>query len=134
PDEESGQQPPQSADSGPRDAQDKADQGKPRDTGDDQTPPQPDAPPQPADAEVQRKADAEQRARMQQALEDRREDGDRADDGSPQPGEPTAQSAAEREKQRANEAWLRRVPDDPGGLLRAKFRLEYERRQRTGER
>lgn len=134
PDEESGQQPPQSADSGPRDAQDKADQGKPRDTGDDQTPPQPDAPPQPADAEVQRKADAEQRARMQQALEDRREDGDRADDGSPQPGEPTAQSAAEREKQRANEAWLRRVPDDPGGLLRAKFRLEYERRQKTGER
>ena len=33
----------------------------------------------------------------------------------------------------ANEAWLRRVPDDPGGLLRARFRLEHERRQRAGD-
>jgi hypothetical protein len=24
------------------------------------------------------------------------------------------------------------VPDDPGGLLRAKFKLEYERRQQGG--
>jgi len=24
------------------------------------------------------------------------------------------------------------VPDDPGGLLREKFRLEYERRQQGG--
>jgi Ca-activated chloride channel family protein len=28
---------------------------------------------------------------------------------------------------------MRRVPDDPGGLLRAKFRLEYERRQLEGQ-
>jgi len=25
------------------------------------------------------------------------------------------------------------VPDDPGGLLREKFRIEYERRQNGGE-
>jgi Ca-activated chloride channel family protein len=25
------------------------------------------------------------------------------------------------------------VPDDPGGLLRRKFQLEYERRQRGGQ-
>ena len=37
------------------------------------------------------------------------------------------------EQRQAREAWLRRVPDDPGGLLRAKFRLEYERRQREGQ-
>ena len=43
-----------------------------------------------------------------------------------------AETPAEREKRLANEAWLRRVPDDPGGLLRAKFRLEYERRQQGG--
>ena len=42
------------------------------------------------------------------------------------------ETAAERERRLANEAWLRRVPDDPGGLLRAKFRLEYERRQMEG--
>ena len=26
--------------------------------------------------------------------------------------------------------WLQRIPDDPGGLLRQKFQLEYDRRQR----
>ena len=43
-----------------------------------------------------------------------------------------AETAQQRESRQALEAWLRRVPDDPGGLLRAKFRLEYERRQREG--
>jgi Ca-activated chloride channel homolog len=46
---------------------------------------------------------------------------------------PRAESPAERERRLATEAWLQRVPDDPGGLLRAKFRLEYERRQQEGE-
>ena len=32
------------------------------------------------------------------------------------------------------EQWLRRVPDDPGGLLRAKFVREYRRRLISGER
>src|SRR5690606_34359500 len=42
----------------------------------------------------------------------------------------TPETAAEREKRLANEAWLRRIPDDPGGLLRERFRLEqYRRRQ-----
>src|SRR3546814_1557688 len=99
------------------------------DAGDEQQQPShPDSTPQPADADAQRKADAEQRARMQQALENKQENGERADDGTPQAGEQAAtQSAAEREKQRANEAWLRRVPDDPGGLLRAKVRPESGR-------
>ena len=48
------------------------------------------------------------------------------------PGAARAETPAERERRLANEAWLRRVPDDPGGLLRAKFRLEYERRQLEG--
>jgi Ca-activated chloride channel family protein len=43
-----------------------------------------------------------------------------------------SETPAARERRLANEAWLRRVPDDPGGLLRAKFRLEYERRQQGG--
>ena len=36
---------------------------------------------------------------------------------------------AQDEKQQAVEQWLQRVPDDPGGLLRRKFLLEYQRRQ-----
>lgn len=41
-----------------------------------------------------------------------------------------AQLAAERrlqEQQQAMEQWLRRIPNDPGGLLRRKFRYQYQR-------
>lgn len=37
---------------------------------------------------------------------------------------------ASREQKQALQQWLQRVPDDPGGLLRRKFQLEYDRRQR----
>jgi Ca-activated chloride channel family protein len=37
------------------------------------------------------------------------------------------------EKQQALEQWLRRVPDDPGGLLQRKFRYETIQRLRQGE-
>src|SRR5690606_24283907 len=36
--------------------------------------------------------------------------------------------ASDREQQQALEQWLRRVPDDPAGLLRNKFRYQYQRR------
>ncbi len=38
----------------------------------------------------------------------------------------------ETERDLANEQWLRRIPDDPAGLLRRKFR--YESQQRSEER
>ena len=41
------------------------------------------------------------------------------------------QSEAEKQAQQELEQWLRRVPDDPGGLLREKFR--YQSRQRALE-
>jgi Ca-activated chloride channel family protein len=41
-----------------------------------------------------------------------------------------AERAAERD---ALEQWLRRVPDDPGGLLRRKFQYETNERMRRGE-
>ncbi len=50
-------------------------------------------------------------------------------------GEHAAMTPAENaahEQQQALQQWLQRVPDDPGGLLRRKFQLEYERRQRGG--
>jgi Ca-activated chloride channel family protein len=86
------------------------------------------APPSPANAATQRAADAAQRDRMQRALRARQAQGGK--DGKPAPATP--ETPAERERRLANEAWLRRVPDDPGGLLRAKFRLEHERRQQEG--
>ena len=35
-----------------------------------------------------------------------------------------------RERQQENEQWLRLIPDDPGGLMREKFRRDYLRKQR----
>lgn len=87
------------------------------------------AQPQAADEQRQRDADAAQRKQMQRALEGNMH----AQEGEEVEGNPErAESAADREQKQANEAWLRRVPDDPGGLLRAKFRLEHERRQNSG--
>jgi Ca-activated chloride channel family protein len=33
----------------------------------------------------------------------------------------------------ATEQWLRRIPDDPGGLLRRKFRYQYQQRERRAK-
>jgi len=43
------------------------------------------------------------------------------------------EGAPESEHDQAVEQWLQRVPDDPGGLLRRKFRLEYETRRNGGQ-
>ena len=59
-----------------------------------------------------------------------------------QPGAEAGEAMAERmaedmaediEAQQAMQQWLRRVPDDPSGLLREKFRYESRQRQRRGE-
>ena len=46
------------------------------------------------------------------------------------PGQPQQpkETPEQRERRIANQAQLQRVPDDPGALLRTRFRLEYERR------
>ena len=55
-----------------------------------------------------------------------------AKDGKPQAAMPP-EDAATSEKKQALEHLLQRVPDDPGGLLRRKFQLEYQRRQDGGK-
>ena len=40
--------------------------------------------------------------------------------------------AEQQEREQATEQWLRRVPDDPSGLLREKFRYESYLRQQQG--
>lgn len=88
------------------------------------------APPQVEDAKAQAQADEQQRQRMQQAMQQARE-GEAGKGGKPVPGGEGG-TPRQREEQQAVEAWMRRVPDDPGALLRAKFQLENERRKREG--
>ena len=54
-----------------------------------------------------------------------------AAESSDEPGEQQTTAQAEpldSEEQRAAEQWLRRIPDDPGGLLRRKFLYQYKQR------
>jgi Ca-activated chloride channel homolog len=126
-------------------------QGKPQDrqNGGQPNPPPQQKPPQqnqdPADRKAQEQAqrEAEQRERMRRAQEKQSEQkgpGDVPDKplqplypASPGPA-PANESAQARERRIANEVWLQRVPDDPGGLLRAKFKLENQRRRRGKDR
>ena len=110
-------------------AQDKGKAGQPSPTNDGK--PQAHAEkPQTEDAGKQQQADQAQRQRMAEALRQQQ-----ARDG----GEPrnahagqVAMSPQERERRQAVEAWMQRVPDEPGALLKAKFQLEHERRKREG--
>ena len=59
--------------------------------------------------------------------------GSSADGQQAQVVQPTQDNLTEEQKQ-AMEQWLRRVPDDPGGLLRNKFRYQYQlNRQKQAE-
>lgn len=94
--------------------------------------PPPRTPPKPSpDPATQAPADAAQRERMRAAIGE--QDGQRA--GKPPQDAPAvqAETAEQRERRQAVDAWLKRVPDEPGSLLKAKFRLEHDRRQREGQ-
>ncbi|GAB3381362.1 VWA domain-containing protein [Lysobacter fragariae] len=86
------------------------------------------APAKPTDAATQQQADRAQREKMQRELQAQQARAEKNGRAATAPKE----TAEQRERRIANDAWLRRVPDDPGGLLRAKFRLEFERRQQQG--
>lgn len=73
-------------------------------------------------------ADAQQREALSRAVDQALAKGDKDAAQAEQPAT-AVQDEATREQRQALEQWLERVPDDPGGLLRRKFMLEYQRRQ-----
>lgn len=95
-------------------------------TGEKKPAPEPKTPP--PDAAAQQQADAAQRERMRQAMPAPGKQAEGSGKGAAAAAPP--ETREQRERRQAVEAWLKRVPDDPGGLLKAKFLLEYERRQR----
>ncbi|MEO6102205.1 MAG: tetratricopeptide repeat protein, partial [Pseudoxanthomonas sp.] len=83
------------------------------------------------DAKAQQAADAAQRERMDQAMAQAGKEQQKNKSGT-RGASVAKETPAQREHRQAVEAWLRRVPDEPGNLLKTKFRLEYERRQKEG--
>lgn len=77
----------------------------------------------------------EQQQQDEQSAEDSEKEQQQEQQGEsaePQAAEEDADPLDEEERQ-ALQQWLRRVPDDPGGLLRRKFQQQYEERLRQGE-
>ena len=52
------------------------------------------------------------------------------DEGKEQPKPTPADAKPSDEEQQANEQWLKRIPDDPAGLLKRKFKYQYGQRER----
>ena len=77
---------------------------------------------QPADPESQNSPDTPAQQQTETPPEERQQ---------PSPAEPATESPEERQAQQELEQLLRSVPDDPGGLLRAKF--EHQARQRANQ-
>jgi Ca-activated chloride channel family protein len=84
-------------------------------------------------ARDQEEMSAEDMAAMQEELQRAAEEAaGKGEETEPQEGQARATEEARRqqEQQQAMEQWLRRIPNDPGGLLRRKFRYQYQRQGR----
>ena len=120
--------PPKPGAQGPADPSGQHDSG----AGSSSTPPPPSPSPRPGSGErAQQQADAQQRQRMQEALQ-QAQAGKGGADGHAAAPQAHPMTPQQREQQQAVEAWMRRVPDQPGDLLRAKFELESQRRKQEG--
>ena len=114
-------------------------QGEPQENeGDGQEQQSPEQQEEQQNADQQEKNDGDSEEEQEQAAEPDKEQ-DEAEEESSEQQEQAAQaepSAEDQEREQAMEQWLRRVPDDPSGLLREKFRYESQQRQsqeaRTG--
>ena len=88
---------------------------------------------QPEDSD-QQPQDGEQQPNEQDSEQDDAEQSQSEEGRNDDPEQTEAEQVAERdENMEAMEQWLRRVPDDPGGLLRRKFKFETNQRLRRGD-
>ncbi len=87
--------------------------------------------------EQQEQQDQNSEQEQEQEQDQQQPQGDEDQQSEEQPGDeqeqqqqpdPADEEPMNDEEQQAVEQWLRRVPDDPGGLLRRKFRLQHQQR------
>ncbi|HEB92557.1 MAG TPA: VWA domain-containing protein [Gammaproteobacteria bacterium] len=85
-------------------------------------------------AEEQKSADqAATEKQLETQAEQQATSGEPSPQITPTEGQQARAEILSSEEQMAAEQWLRRIPDDPGGLLRRKFLYQYQRRaQREG--
>ena len=78
------------------------------------------------ESENQQDQEGEQNGQEEEGQEGEQQEGEPGDEKSDQQME--FSEAWSEEDAQAMEQWLRRIPDDPGGLLRRKFRNQHQRR------
>jgi len=76
--------------------------------------------------DAQKKKAREEQARQAKAAKDKQK-------GEKQRQAPADNDNLSEEQRQALQQWLRRVPDDPGGLLRRKFAQQHQQRLQNGE-
>ncbi|VUD48730.1 hypothetical protein TDB9533_01292 [Thalassocella blandensis] len=72
----------------------------------------------------------EQQAQIMQQAQQEQEQDPQSPEGQQQVMRMTPEMQEQKEAKQALEQWLRKVPDDPSGLLRNKFQYEHNQRQR----
>ncbi len=81
------------------------------------------------DAEQQQANKEEQKQQSEQEMKQQAEE--KSEEESEDEQQQTQQAMNELdEEQQASEQWLRRIPDDPSGLLRRKFKYQYQQQKR----
>ena len=81
----------------------------------------------------QQENEDQQEGEDQEQQSDEQQESDQQQEQKEQQAAEAQESESRDEKQEALEQWLRRVPDDPGGLLRRKFSHETKQRLRRGD-
>ena len=86
------------------------------------------------DQKEQKEQDSQQEQDEQEQEQEQKEPEEQPqkEQANQKPAEEESEPLDEEEKQ-ALQQWLRRVPDDPSGLLRRKFQMQYEDRLREGK-
>jgi len=71
----------------------------------------------------------EEKQQEASAAEEKSEEPDDSEQKESQIAKPEELTEEEKNEAQATEQWLRRIPDDPGGLLRRKFKYQYQRQK-----
>ncbi|MCD2449710.1 VWA domain-containing protein [Methylicorpusculum oleiharenae] len=85
---------------------------------------------QPSDSEQKNKEQQNKKANEEPQSESKQNEGQTKPDEKPSAAKPAEEGAAKDEAELANEQWLKRIPDDPSGLLKRKFKYQYGQRGR----
>ncbi len=78
----------------------------------------------------QQETEEQQKSEQEKQEEQAKESGDKEEEEQQQAQASTQEEKELDEEQQATEQWLRRIPDDPSGLLRRKFKYQYQQQNR----